>query len=127
MVPGANRRYWRDILVAVVLYAGAIFASLTAVGRVSEPWLRLVLALLPLPPAVWIGVIEFRRVLRTDELKQRIELEAATVTLVATLGVFFVLGLLENAGLIRVDAIFIAPGMCGIYLAAQLWAHRRYR
>ena len=84
-------------------------------------------ALLPAVLIIGFVLLEFRRVRNTDELRQRMELEAGMLTLAVAVPVLTALGLLDDAGLLEVPLLISVPVLMGIYLTAQAWAHRRYR
>ena len=89
--------------------------------------MRAALALSPVLPVVGFVWLEYQRILGTDELRQRMELEAAMVALAIGVPVLLTLGLLDDAGLVRVPSLLATPALLLVYLLAQVWAQRRYR
>ena len=124
---GTTPRYWRLTALLMVLYLGGIALAFVFGPDSTTAGARAAAALAPVPPVLGFVALEFRRIRATDELRQRIELEAATSALAFGVPLLLALGLLDGAGIVHVRMIFAAPALIGIYLVAQLWAHRRYR
>jgi hypothetical protein len=74
---GTTPRYWRLSALLMVLYLGSIALALVFGPGFTTPWARAAAALAPVPPVLGFVVLEFRRIRAADELRQRIELEAA--------------------------------------------------
>jgi hypothetical protein len=124
---GANRRYWWLSGLLMVVYVGAILFS-TKFGRaVAAPMPRMALVLAPVPPVIGFVALEFARIRATDELRQRMELEAATSSLALGIPLLLALGLLDDAGFTHIGLLLATPLLLAIYVVAQLWAHWRYR
>lgn len=125
--PGATRRYWWAFALLASAYVPVAVVAMTWIDRVQTPWLRTLAALSPLPFVLGLADVEFARIRRTDELRQRMELEAAAAAMVVSLLLVLVLGLLDNAGIVKLPLLFVAPVMCAVYVGAQIWSHRHYR
>ena len=124
---GTTRRYW---WVAALLMAGYLPAFIVAAGagpQIGSPWVRALIAVSPVPFLLGFVWLKYSRLRRTDELRQRMELEAGLVALIASILLLTVLGLLDDLGVVRLPLIAAAPLMGLLYLVAQVWAHRRYR
>ena len=124
---GTNRRYWWLTSALMCAYIGAVLLGLTYGKAITAPLPRIALALAPVPPVLGFVMLEFRRIRATDELRQRIELEAATAALALGVPLLLALGLLDDAGVVHVRMLLAAPALLAIYLLAQLRAHWRYR
>jgi hypothetical protein len=124
---GTTPRYWRLTAVLMLLYLGGIAFAFRFGPGFTSSFARAAAALAPVPPVLGFVLLEFRRIRATDELRQRIELEAATSALALGVPLLLALGLLDGAGVLAVRMILASPLLIGIYLLAQLWAHRRYR
>jgi hypothetical protein len=124
---GTTPRYWRLSALLMVLYLGTIALALVFGPGFTTPWARAAAALAPVPPVLGFVVLEFRRIRAADELRQRIELEAATTALALGIPLLLALGLLDGAGVLPVRMILASPALIGVYLLAQLRAHWRYR
>lgn len=124
---GTTRRYgW----VTALLMAGCLPAFIVAVlsgPRIGSPWLRALVAISPVPFLLGFIWLKYSRIRRTDELRQRMELEAGLVALIASILLLTVFGLLDDLGVVHLPFIAAVPLMGLLYLGAQVRAHRRYR
>jgi hypothetical protein len=124
---GATPRYWWFSSALMLAYLGAIHLATNLAPLAHPPIVRAALALSPVLPVVGFVWLEYQRILGTDELRQRMELEAAMVALAIGVPVLLTLGLLDDAGLVRVPSLLATPALLLVYLLAQVWAQRRYR
>jgi hypothetical protein len=124
---GATRRYWALSAGLMLLYAGAIHVAVKVAPMLASPALRVSGVLLPVLPLGGFVYLEYLRIRATDELRQRMELEACMLALAAGVPVLMALGLLDNAGLVRIGLLSATPLLVAAYAAAQLWAYWRYR
>ena len=92
-----NRMALSDALPAVValLASEALVASLE-LDAVSNRW-HLLLSLIPLLPAVWLGWVQLRSLRRSDEFQRIAQLEAMSVGFASAMFVALTGGLLEAA------------------------------
>jgi len=124
---GTNRRYWWSSAALMVVYVGAILFSVKFGKTISAPLPHIAAALAPVPPVIGFVALEFARIRATDELRQRIELEAATLALALGIPLLLALGLLDDAGIAHPGALTAPLLLVVVYVLAQLWAHWRYR
>ncbi len=124
---GATRKYWWANALLLAGYVPTIAFALSKMESIHSPTLRALAALSPMPFIAGFVYIEYLRVRRTDELRQRMELLAGVIGFVVATLVLMALGLLDRVGVVHVPLVMAAPIMCGIYALAQIWAHRRYR
>lgn len=124
---GTNRRYWWLSGLLMLVYVGTLLFSAKFGKAISSPLPRIALTLAPVPPVIGFAALEFARIRATDELRQRIELEAAASALAFGILLLLALGLLDDAGLVHVDLLAAPLLLLGIYVLAQLRAHWRYR
>lgn len=124
---GATRRYWWTSSALMLLYALTIFLALKIAPAAGPPLWRTLSALSPLLPLGGFVYLEYQRIRATDELRQRIELEACMMALVVGIPLLTAWGLLGNAGLAPVNPLLAAPLLVVTYALAQLFACRRYR
>jgi hypothetical protein len=111
----------------MTLYAGAILLAVQHLHALGSPLTRAAVALAPVLPVVGFVLLEFQRIRATDELRQRIELEACMISLATGVPLLLALGLLDEAGIVHVGLFMAAPIVLAIYVPAQLFAHWRYR
>lgn len=127
-----RRRYTREMVVAMVCYAAALVLSMLALKQLDlAPVLRAVVALAPIVPVAFMLRAMMRYIRDTDEMQQRIELEAisAATALVCTL--YMGGGFLQLSGVIDVPAavamIWVFPLATAFYGIAKAVVVRRYR
>lgn len=124
---GATRRYWWALAILAVTYVPTLLFALSTMKSIESPAWRALAALTPLPFLLAGVYLEYVRIRRTDELRQRMELEAGLLALVVSVVVVMALGLLDDAGVIELPLLFAPPVMCVAYVGAQVWAHRHYQ
>lgn len=123
---GTTRSYWVLSTLLMAVYVAAMLAGTHYADAFPSP-LRAVAALFPLLPVIGFVWLEFRRIRVTDELRQRMELEAGMLTLALGVPLLLGLGLLDNAGILSMEILLATPLLMGIYVLAQVWTHRRYQ
>jgi hypothetical protein len=112
------------------LYLLATFGSvlLAPHAAASPAWQRMLIALLPLPAIVWMMTALLRRLLRKDELEQRVDLMAIAIASAAVGVVSLAWGLLDLNGLVpRVSLFYVFPALMGAYGLVKCVAWARYR
>lgn len=97
----------------------------------AAPWARALVALLPLVPITLAVRAVVRLILAGDELQRRIDLEAIAVAgVLVGLGAL-TLSLLMTADVLRLSGqqamLWVFPALWLGYVAARVWASRRYR
>lgn len=129
--PALRRRYTRELMLAMAGYVLLLFASAWLLKRVEEPALRALLALLPVPPIALALRAMVRYIRDTDEMQQRIELEAVCIATALVSLLYMAGGFLQIAGVIDLRAgvamIWVFPLVCLSYGLAKLVVMRRYR
>lgn len=129
---GPQPRRARLLLMALLAAAALISAAVVLKFPVlSRPW-RLVVALLPVPAYAYFLVSQIEAVRRTDELQQRIELEAlvfafpTTFVGILTTWLIWLAGFLPWLTFSDSVAFFLAL-MLGLHVLGRVLAARRYR
>ena len=124
-----NRKYLLRFILGMVGYSILLPLSLIVVGdgRVEQPWLAVLVALLPIAPFVNAMTALLHNVREQDELQRRIHLEAVLVTTLLTGAVTFSYGLLEASELVPpLPTVFIAPFMIAVWGITHTVISRRY-
>jgi len=124
---GTSRRYWWQMTLLMTLYVGTILFAVQQLHAPGSPFARVAVALAPVLPVVGFVLLELRRIRATDELRQRIELEACMITLAVGVPLLLAFGLLDEAGIVHIGLFMAAPIVLAIYVPAQMFAHWRYR
>lgn len=128
--PALRRRYLREFMPAMLGYVLALFLSLWLLKQVDTPWLRGVVAMMPLPPIALAMRAIVRYIRDTDELQRRIELEAVSIATGFVSLAYLSGGFLQLANVIHLDAglamLWMFPFVCFIYGVAKVAVTRRY-
>ena len=128
--PALRRRYLREFMPAMLGYVVALFLSLWLLKQVETPWLRGVVAMMPLPPIALAMRAIVRYIRDTDELQRRIELEAVSIATGFVSLAYLSGGFLQLANVIHLDAgvamLWMFPFVCFIYGVAKVAVTRRY-
>lgn len=130
----AHRKYLRAFVPAMLGYVVVLFASiliLKEIGLAAPVYWRAALALAPLIPIIFVCRAMIRFLQECDELERKIELEAIALSCLFNGLIFLALGFLASAKVIQLDgaivAIWVFPGLCGLYGATKCIASWRYR
>lgn len=128
----AMRRYRRNMLPAMGLYALLVFASMWLLRLpVESAPLRALFAVLPVLPMGWVMAAFLRYVREVDEFKHRIELEAIGVAALLVAMLYMTGGFLQLGGLIEVPSgvamIWVFPLLALGYGLGKFLAQRKYR
>ena len=124
-----QKRGWQQFTVGMFLYVGVVVATSLVSNRSGLSQIfKIVLALLPMIPAVWAMLGWIRAVRSFDELRQRILGEGLYWALGLTAALTFSYGFLESyADFPRVSMFFVWPVICISFIFGQTLARRRYR
>lgn len=129
--PALRRRYLREFLPAMLAYVLLVFTSVWLLKRIEEPWLRAVVALLPVPPIALALRAIVRHIRDADELQRRIELEAVSIATACVSLAYLAGGFLQAAKVVDIAAddamIWMFPLVCLAYGVAKLAVSRRFR
>lgn len=125
----AARRYRRAVAVTGAFYIAFVFGAALAMRNLDLPqWLVIVLALLPVAPALLMlrAYIEFTRSM--DEFQRRVQSEALLVASAVIVFGSFAYGFLEEwAGFPHVPLLWIFPVFCAAWGVATIFIRRRYK
>jgi hypothetical protein len=98
------RRYLLEVAVAMLAYMGAIMLSTRLLHGSVTGGLRVLIALLPLLPLIFMFVAVIRFVRYTDEMLRRVHIQAFAIAAGATAFLALTYGCLEMAGFPRLSA-----------------------
>jgi len=124
----AKKRHQYQVLAAMSLYTVALLACMHFLRQDPPAPLRVVLALLPTLPVVWVMWSVIRFLGQTDELQRRVHLEALAIAAGATAFLSLTYGFLEDfAGFPHVAAwwTFVLIDIVWAATGCVLW--RRYK
>ncbi len=124
-----EKRYQTHVILTMLLYVAVMLLVWPLARSAASLPLKILLALLPTLPMLYVIALMARRVWHSDELQQRthlIALGASTAIVgVATL----VGGFLAAAQVVQLDGsilTWVFPAMLISYYAAQWWVARHY-
>ncbi|MGY3266400.1 hypothetical protein [Lysobacter sp. HA35] len=128
--PSLRKRYVREFTPPMVGYVVTLMGSVWLLKTISDPALRAVVALAPVPFVALTMRAVIRYIRDTDELQRRIEVEAVSMaTALVSLG-YFAAGLLQSAKVIDIPSsaamIWVFPLICLVYGLAKVVIARRF-
>jgi hypothetical protein len=116
--------------LALFVWGALYFGARAFLENGTTPWIRVAIALAPLPAFIWF-LRDFIRGLRgLDELERRIQLEALAVAFPLTVVLIMTLGLVQIAVPLSPDDWsyrHLWPLLFLFYLAGLVLARRRYQ
>ncbi|GJM40321.1 MAG: hypothetical protein DHS20C20_06030 [Ardenticatenaceae bacterium] len=124
-----QKKYLTRFIMGMAGYSILLPISLIVVGdgRVQQPWVAILITLLPIAPFLNAMTAVVQNVRHQDEMQQRIHLESILVTALLTGAVTFSYGLLEATELVPpLPTVFIAPFMIAVWGISNLLITRRY-
>lgn len=118
-----------DVLPVVLWIIFYFLARFALQDSELAPWLRVTVALLPIPPFAFFLISMVSHIRSMDELHRRVHLEALAIAFPLTLLLVMTLGLLELAiGLSPEDWSYrhLWPYLVLLYIFGLAFAWRRY-
>lgn len=119
------------VLPAMLAYMVLMVYVFPREAQIAAPWLKALVALLPMLPLLLVAWAMVRYVNRCDEFERRQHLEAAGIAVVVVSLVAMGLGFLGAAKLVSVDGTFVLlmvfPALCLAYGLACAWSKWRNR
>ncbi|HHO56235.1 MAG TPA: hypothetical protein ENK21_07575 [Trueperaceae bacterium] len=123
-----NPKVSKQFILGIIFYAIAIIIQLIIMKIIELPQLgKIVIALIPMVPAVWgmMGWLKSQREL--DELQQKIAVEAIGFSWGIIAIITFSYGFLETfADFPQISMFWVWPIMAASFILGQFWANRRY-
>lgn len=125
----SQRRYLREFFPSMLAYLVLVFAFKPLLGLVDDTPLRILIALLPVLPIVFVVRAMVRKLLDGDELERRMQLEAVSIASISVGLLSFAAGFMGLAGVFHVqhDLLMVLPALFLAYGAALWWVRRRYQ
>lgn len=125
----AGRRYLREFFPPMIAYIVILLAVIPMMKHVHAGPLKALLALLPVVPVVFVMRAMLRMLLGSDELEQKQQLEAISISAMTVALLSFASAFLQIFGLLPIDnaLMLVLPAMFGTYGVALFWVKRKYR
>ena len=117
----------RPLFVPLVFYIGVLIFSFNWFDANPVASWRMVIALIPMIPGIFIAIGIVRSIQQLDEMERVILLEGMAISFMATFALLISMGLLGAAGVQQLNGSFIALFMAVMWMIGKLWGHRRYR
>lgn len=109
-------RYFKEFGISMGFYVVLLIASISVLTKFELPKVaQIVVALIPVIPTVFVVIAVIRALRDSDELQQRIQLQAVTFSAIVTGLITFSYGFLENIGFPHFPTLFVFP------LLIMLW------
>ena len=125
-----NRRYTRELMLAMGAYVLVLLGSVWLLRHVEAPALRALVALAPLPPIAAALRAIVRYIRDADELQRRIELEAVAFSSAFVSFAYLTGGFLQAARVIDIPAVvamlWVFPLTCLAYGVVKIVVSRRF-
>lgn len=126
----ASRRYLREFTYSMIAYVITLSLSLIGMGFLGDYPLnlaRVVVALAPVVPIIFM-ILAFLKYLKgVDELQQRIQLLAIGFSAGVTGLLTFSYGFLENVGFPHISLLWVFPAMIFLWGIGTAFISWRYK
>ena len=125
----ARRRYARDIAVSMGAYLILVIGAALLMRFVETPqWLRVMLSLAPVAPALMMLRAYLTHLAALDEFQRRLQTDALLIAAGVTVFGSFAYGFLEEwAGLPHVSMLWIFPIFSFVFGIAHVIIRSRYK
>lgn len=122
------KRYTREFIISMVAYAAILIASISAIKNIemTQP-LKIIVALMPAVPVIFVLIAMMRSIRDSDELQQRVHLLATSLAAALTGLITFTYGFLENVGFPKFPTHFVLPLLIVIWGISLGWFSKRYQ
>ena len=122
------RRYMKEFVIAMSMYVLILIVSVTLLNNFefSRAW-QVIISIAPALPVVFVIAAILRALSNSDELIQRIQLQAVVLSAITTGLITFAYGFLENIGFPHFPTIWILPMMFALWGLSLAYFNRRYQ
>jgi len=124
-----TRRYQRQSMAAMVAYVALLLLVWPLARTADGLTLKMLAALAPVVPMLWLFVLMARHIRDSDELEQRMHLMALGVATVVTAVFSLIGGFLATAHVVALDGsvlVWVFPLMMASYGIARMVLVQRY-
>lgn len=123
----STRQFRVEFTIAMLAYVLALLVSIWLLQwvQVSGYW-RWLVALMPVPPIMMVGVAVLRDLRRIDEMQRKVQFEALAFAFGGTALLTFSYGFLENVGFPKLPTFAIWPIMAVLWIIGLRVMRRRY-
>ena len=122
------KRYYKEFGISMGMYALILIASISALKNIEFPkGAQIVIALAPIFPMLFVIVAILRALRDSDELIQRIQLQAVVFSAITTGLLTFSYGFLENIGFPKLPTIWILPMLFALWGLSLGYFNQRHQ
>ncbi|MBN8726888.1 MAG: hypothetical protein J0H15_04200 [Xanthomonadales bacterium] len=126
----AERRFTREFSLAMPVYFVLVILLWGHARSLQLGWLRALVAVSPALPVAWLVWAMTRLVLQSDEMMQRLHLQALAVSAGVVSVLSMALGFLVAARVLHLDGsilLWVFPVLAWVYGFVTMWLKRRMR
>lgn len=114
-------------LAAFAAYVAVLIGSQHLLnGEVDGAFVRVLLSLAPMVPAIFICGVIVHVIRRLDEMQRKLQLEALALAFAGTALISFSYGFLEGAGFPRLSMFAVWPTMAALWVVGVIQGRVRY-
>lgn len=107
-----QKRYFRELYLSIAAYVVVLFTSISILKKFEfSGVIQSIIALTPVVPIIFIIIAIMRGIKDSDELQQKVQLNAIMFSAVTTGLITFSYGLLEGVGFPPFPTIWVLPMM----------------
>ena len=123
-----QKRYFKEFGISMGFYFVLLIGSVTVLTNFELPKAaQIAITLIPVTPTIFVLLAVMRALRDSDELQQKIQLQAVTFSAIVTGLITFTYGFLENVGFPHLPLLFIFPLMLALWgIGAGIFA-RNYQ
>ncbi|MBN9886503.1 hypothetical protein [Salipiger abyssi] len=116
------------LMIGLVAYAATLLVSqrLLAGGTGIQP-VRVLVALTPMIPALFICAVVIRAIRDLDEMQRKLQFEALALSFMGTALITFAYGFLEGMGFPKISMFAVWPLMAAIWFIGVMVGRLRFR
>ncbi len=122
------KRYTKEFITAMIAYVITLIVSISILKSYEFPRLwQIVISIVPALPVFFVIVSLMRMIRDSDELQQRVQLLAISLSAALTGLITFSYGFLENVGFPKFPTFFVFPMLILIWGISLGYFTRRYQ
>ena len=111
-----QKRYFKEFGISMGFYIVLLIGSITVLTNFELlKAAQIAITLIPVIPTIFVIVAVMRALRNSDELQQKIQLQAVTFSAIVTGLITFTYGFLENVGFPHLPSLFIFPLMLALW------------
>lgn len=121
------KRYFKEFGISMGIYVVAVIVSTTILNNFEFPQIaQIIITLIPVIPTIFVVISILRGLRESDELQQRIQLQAVTFSAITTGLITFSYGFLENIGFPPFPTIWVLPIMFFLWGISLSYFWKKY-